>query len=119
MITSDNCVKNIKIKLYNPIDNIIFLRLLLNNLTIESNIATNLIPKLHLPNSIQNFMVKDENNLLNLKDVLKAHRSQYYHTARNTLTCHETLTKAFSIFKISAMITPIFGIYGNIQEQTR
>ena len=83
---------------------------MLNNLTIESNIATNLIPKLHLPNLIQNFMVKDENNMVNLKDVLKAHRSHYYHTVRNTLTRHETLTKAFSIFKISAMITPIFGI---------
>ena len=55
-------------------------------------------------------MVKDVNNLLNLKDVLKAHRSQYYHTARNTLTRHETVTKAFSIFKIRAMITPIIGI---------
>ena len=55
-------------------------------------------------------MVKDENNLLNLNDVLKAHRSQYYNTARNTRTRHETLTKAFSIFKISAMITPVFGI---------
>ena len=55
-------------------------------------------------------MVKDENNLLNFKDVLKAHRLRYYHTARNTLTCHEPLTKALSIFKISAMITPIFGI---------
>ena len=110
MITSDNCITTIEVKLYNPIDNIIFLRLLLNNLTVESNIATNLIPKLHLPNLIQNFMVKDESNLLNLKDVLKAHKSQYYHTARNTLTRHETLTKAFSIFKISAMITPIFGI---------
>ena len=33
-------------------------------------------------------MEKDENNVLNLKDVLEAHRSQYmyYHTARNTLT---------------------------------
>ena len=48
--------------------------------------------------------------MLNLKDVIKAHRSQYYNTARNTLTRHETLTKALSIFKISAMITPIFGI---------
>ena len=86
MITSDNCVKNIKVKLYNPIDNIIFLRLLLNNLTIESNISTNLIHEY----------------------VLKAHRSHYYHTARNTLTRHETLT--FSTFKISAMITPVFGI---------
>ena len=55
-------------------------------------------------------MVKDESNVLNLKDILKAHRSQYYHTARNTLTRHETLTKSFSIFKMSAMITPIFGI---------
>ena len=55
-------------------------------------------------------MVKDEHTLLNLNDVLKAHRSQYYHTARNTLIRHETLTKAFSIFKISAMITPVFGI---------
>ena len=110
MITSDNCVKNIEVKLYNPIDNIIFVRLLLNNHTIESNISTNLIPKLHLPNLIKNVMVKDENNLLNLKDVLKAHRSQYYHTARNTLTHHETVAKAFSIFKIRAMITPIFGI---------
>ena len=110
MLTSDNCVKNVTVKLYNPIDNIIFLRLLLNNLTIETNIATNLIHKLHLPNLIQNFMVKDENNLLNLKDVLKAHISQYYHTARNTLTRHEILTKAFSIFTISALITPIFGI---------
>ena len=45
-------------------------------------------------------MVKDENNLLNLKDVLKTHRSQYYHTSRNTLTRHETLTKAFSISKL-------------------
>ena len=77
MITSGNCITTIEVKLYNAIDNIIFLRLLLNNLTIESNIATNLIPKLHLPNLIQNFMVKDENNLLNLKCVLKAHRSQY------------------------------------------
>ena len=42
-------------------------------------------------------MVKDENNLLNLIDVLKAHRSQYYHIDRNTLTRHETLTKSFSI----------------------
>ena len=50
MITSGNCVKNVKVKLYIPIDNIIFLRLLLNNRTIESDIATNLIPKLHLPN---------------------------------------------------------------------
>ena len=106
MITSDNCVKTIEVKLYNLIDNIIFLILLLYNLTIELNISTNLIPKLHLPNLIQNCMVKDENNWLNLKDVLKAHRSQYYHAARNTLTRHETLTKAFSIFKISAMITP-------------
>ena len=105
-----NCIKTIEVKLYNSMDNITFLRLLLNNLTVESNIATNLIPKLHLPNLIQNFMVKDESYLLNLKDVLKAHRSQYYHTARNTLTRHETLTKAFSIFKISAMITPIFGM---------
>ena len=110
MITSDNCVKNIKVKLYNPIDNVIFLRLLLNNRTIESNIATNLIPKLHLANLIKKIMVKDENKLLNLKDVLKAYRSQYYHTAINTLTRQETLTKEFSIFKINAMITPIFRI---------
>ena len=55
-------------------------------------------------------MVKDETNLANLIDVLKAHRSQYYHTARNALTRHETVTKAFSILKISAMITPVFGI---------
>ena len=75
MITSDNCVKIIKVKLYNPIDHIIFVRLLLNNLTIESNIATNLIPKLHLLNLIQNFMVKDEDNLMKLKDVLEAYRS--------------------------------------------
>ena len=34
----DNCVRNIEVKLYNPIDAIIFLRLLLNNLTIKSNI---------------------------------------------------------------------------------
>ena len=45
MITSDNWVKNFEVKLYNPIENIIILRLLLNNLTIESNIASNLIPK--------------------------------------------------------------------------
>ena len=70
--------------MYNPIDNIIFLILLLNNLTIESNISTNFIAKLHLPNLVQNFMVKVENNLFNLKDILKAHRLQYYHTARNT-----------------------------------
>ena len=62
MITSDNCITTIEVKSYNPMNNLIFLRLLLNNLTVESNIATNLIPKLHLPNLIQNFMVKDENN---------------------------------------------------------
>ena len=55
-------------------------------------------------------MVKYGNNLLNLKDVIIAHRSQYYHTARNTLTRHETVTKVFPIFKISAMITLGFGI---------
>ena len=69
-----------------------------------------MIPKLHLPNLIQNCIFKNQNNLLNLKDVLKAHISQYYHTARNTLTRHETLRKTFSIFKISAVIRPIFGI---------
>ena len=34
MITSDNCITTIEVKLYNPMDTIIFLRLLLNNLTI-------------------------------------------------------------------------------------
>ena len=33
MITNDNCITTIEVKLYNPIDNIIFLKLLLNNLT--------------------------------------------------------------------------------------
>ena len=41
LITSDNCVRNIEVKLYNPTDNIIFLQLLLNNITIESNISVN------------------------------------------------------------------------------
>ena len=33
-----------------------------------------------------------------------------YCTAGNTLTRHETLSKSFSIFKISAIVTPMFGI---------
>ena len=78
------------------------------NSTIESNISVNLNRKLHFPELTQNIMVNDQEDLLNLKEVLKAHISQYYHTARNTLTHHETLTKSFSIFKISAMVTPIF-----------
>ena len=31
LITSDNCVRNVEVKLYNLIDNIIFLQLLLAN----------------------------------------------------------------------------------------
>ena len=99
LITSDNCVRNLEVKLYNPIDNIILIELLLANSTTESNISVNLIPKLHFSELIHNCMLMDEDNVLHLKDVLKTNRSQYYHTTINTLTRLGILTKSFSFFK--------------------
>ena len=60
-------MKTPDIKLYNPMDNIIFLQLLLNNTRMEVNKTYNLIPKLHMPELINNFMIEEDKHLLKLK----------------------------------------------------
>ena len=53
---------------------------------------------------------EEDKRLLNLKEVIRAHKTAYYSTAHNTLIRHETMSQSFSIFKYCAMIAPIFGI---------
>ena len=110
LITTDDCVNTPEVKLYNPMENIIFLQLLLNTTRMETNKTYNVIPKLQMPELISNFMMEEDKHLLNLKEVIRAHKTAYYSTARNTLIRHETMSQSFSIFKYCAMIAPILGI---------
>ena len=63
-----------------------------------------------MPSLISNFMIEENQLLLNLKDVIKSHKTVYYNTARNTLIRHDTMSQLFSIFKYCAMIAPILGL---------
>ena len=110
LITTDDCVDTPEVKLYNPMNNIIFLQLLLNTTRMETHQTYNVIPKLQMTVLISNFMMEDDKHLLNLKEVIRAHKTTCYSTARNTLIRHETMSQSFSIFKYCAMIAPIFGI---------
>ena len=83
----------------NPMDNIIYLQLLLNTTKMETNKTYNVIPKLQMPELISNFMIEEDRPLLNLKEVIRAHKTAYYNTARNTLIRHKTMSQLFSIFK--------------------
>ena len=67
--------------------------LLLNSTRTEPNINYNVIPQLHMPKLINNFMIEEYKHLLNLKDVIQAHNITYYNTARNTLIRHENMSK--------------------------
>ena len=69
LITTDECVDTPDVKLYNPMENTIFLRLLLNTTGMETNKTYNVIPKLQMPELISNFMIEDK-HLLNLKEVI-------------------------------------------------
>ena len=99
LIMTNDCVKPPDIKLYNPMDKIIFLQLLLNITRMDTNKTYNVIPKLHMPELINNFMIEEDTHLLNLKVVIRAYKTAYYNTARNTLIRHETMSQSFSIFK--------------------
>ena len=76
----------------------------------ETNKTYNVIPKLQMPELIRNFMIEEDKHLLNLKEVIRAHKTAYYNTARNTLIRHETMLQSFSIFQYGAMIAPILGL---------
>ena len=109
LVTSDVCITTPEVKLYNPLDNILFLSLLLNN-TVRENITINMIPSLILPTLIQDFVINDDEDLLDLKLVLEAYGTSYYHTAKSKIERHENMAKHFSIIKICALLAPIVGI---------
>ena len=48
----------------------------------ETNKTYNVIPKLQMPELISNFMIEEDKQLLNLKEVIRAHKTAYYSTAR-------------------------------------
>ena len=101
IITSDNCIVTPNVTLYNPTNNIIFMKLL--NISYDNdNISMDLIPELQMPNLIEDFTLDDDKHMLNLKDVLLALKNDYYHTAHSTLNRHggslNLLQNAFSIF---------------------
>ena len=110
LMTTDNCVVTPDVKLYDPMNNIIFLALLLNKTTMEQNVTYNIIPQLDMPKLINDFTIDDDNHLLNLKNVLQAHKTAYYNTALNTLNRHENMVQSFTIFKLCTMLTPILGV---------
>ena len=56
LIRTDYCVDTTEVKLYNPMENIIFLQLFLNTTRMEINKTYNVIPKLQMPELISNFM---------------------------------------------------------------
>ena len=85
LITTDDCVDIPEVKLYNHMENIIFMQLLLNTTRMEINKTYNVIPKLQMPELISNFMIEEDEHLSNLKEVIRAHNTAYYSTVRNTL----------------------------------
>ena len=109
LITSDSCIDTLKVKMYNPLKNLIFLDLLLNETVLE-NITLAYIPRLEMPNLITDFEIETDSHLLNLKDVLSAHKSSYFNTVHSTLARHESMAESFSFFKICAYMSPIIGI---------
>ena len=109
LITSEVCIETPKVKLYDPLQNILFLQLLLNTTTLE-NVTLNMIPYLNMPELITDFDMDDDKQLLNMKDVLSDYKSNYYNSAKNTLSRHEDMAKSFSIFKICAIMAPIIGV---------
>ena len=109
LITSDVCITTPEVKMYNAMDNILFLNMLLND-TVRDNITITMIPQLILPDLIQDFDIDDDSNLLNLKDVLNAHRSKYYHTARSQLNRHENMMESYPIVRIGAIIAPAVAV---------
>ena len=111
VVTSDSCVSTPDIKLYNPMDNIIFLRMLLNDtLSDTHNISMDAIPRLNLPDLIEDFDIQDDNSLLNLKDVLAANKQNFYNLASNRITRTEETVKHYSLFRLCAMLSPILAI---------
>ena len=52
LMTTDNCVVTPDVTLYDPMNNIIFLALLLNKTTMEQNGTYNIIPHLRMPKLI-------------------------------------------------------------------
>ena len=56
-------------------ENIIFLQLLLNTTRMETNKTYNVIPKLQMPELFSNFMIEEDKQLLNLKEVIRAHKT--------------------------------------------
>ena len=66
LITTDDRVDTPEVKLYNPVENIIFLRLLLNTTRMETNKTYNVIPKFQMPELISNFMIEEDKHLLKI-----------------------------------------------------
>ena len=69
-----------------------------------------LIPRLDLPELIQNFDIDDDIALLDLKDVLLANKDKFYSLAKNRITRNEETVKNFTLFKVCAMRAPILSI---------
>ena len=63
LITSDVCIETPKVNLYDPLQNILFLQLLLNTTTLE-NVTLNMIPYLNMPELITDFDMDDDKQLL-------------------------------------------------------
>ena len=109
LITSDSCIDTPQVKVYDPLKNLLFIYMLLNETTF-GNITLDYIPKLEMPDLITDFEMETDSHLLNLKDVLAAQKSDYYNTVHSKLLRHESMAKSFSWFKICAFLAPIIGV---------
>ena len=88
-------------------DNIIFIEMLLNNIISDThNLSINVIPRLKLPNFIEDFDL-----LLNQKDVLTANKQNFYNLASKRITQTEEKVKHYSLFLVICYIlSPIIAI---------
>ena len=110
LMTSDSCVTSPTTKTYQPMNNILYINLLLNTSQEIRNISLDFLPSLNLPKLTTDLLIDNDNNFLDLKDVLQARQSGYYHTVHNKLLRHDDVAKNFPLFRSLAICVPILAI---------
>ena len=89
LITSDSCIDTPKVKMYNPLKNLIFLDRTLFNKSVFENLTLAFMPRLEMPDLIADFETETDCYLLNfLKHVFSAHKSAYYNTTQRKSSRH-------------------------------
>lgn len=101
----ESCVDtaDINTKIYDPIENLLYISLLFNYTDLQDLPPMNV---LQLPKKIIDFTLPDETKILNLKHVISAQKNNFDNSVHNRLNSHDTAVANISIFKIFATFVP-------------